>query len=208
MDSLLLLILQIGTGVFWSITYILIIRQGFKDKMLGIPMIALCSNISWEFIFSFLYSHQGLQSIIDVIWFILDIIIVFQYMKYGRIEFEKILPSNFFYPVFLLTMALSFSIILATIPEFNDFNGKYAAFGSNFLMSVLFIALFFTRGNTKGQSLFIAIFKMLGSLFAALGFYIYFRTGLIALLSLGNLLFDLIYIALIYKHSTYISTEL
>jgi len=38
-------IMMIG-GLFWSVTYILIIRRGFKDKTFGMPMAALCANIS------------------------------------------------------------------------------------------------------------------------------------------------------------------
>jgi hypothetical protein len=31
-------------GIFWTIAYLLIIRQGFKDKMFGMPM-AACAQI-------------------------------------------------------------------------------------------------------------------------------------------------------------------
>jgi hypothetical protein len=199
LDTFWISILQIGTGLFWSIVYILIIKQGFRDKTAGMPMAALSANISWEFIFSFIYPHKGLQVIIDIIWFLLDVIILFQYVKYGRKEFEKTLPAKYFYPILLLTIALSFSIIIATVPEFNDLEGKYAAFAQNLMMSVLFISLLVKRGNTKGQSICIAFFKMIGSFLAAFAFYLYFRSELITILSVGTLIFDLIYIYLLYK---------
>ena|GEM_PF-3259334 len=44
-----LLILQIGTGLFWSLVYLLIIKQWFKDKTTGVPLPALRANIAWEF---------------------------------------------------------------------------------------------------------------------------------------------------------------
>ncbi len=56
-----LLICQLGMGLFWIITYILIIKRGFQDKKYGMPMVALCANISWEFIFTFIYPQNDLQ---------------------------------------------------------------------------------------------------------------------------------------------------
>lgn len=199
MNLLLFSIMQISTGLLWSIVYILIINQGFRDKTIGMPMVALCANISWEFIFSFIYPHKGLQGIIDIIWFTLDIIIVLQYINFGRKEFEKNISVKFFYLMFLLSMVFSFSIIIATVLEFKDFEGRYAAFAQNLMMSVLFISLLLKRGNTKGQSIYIAIFKMIGSFLPALAFYFYFESGLITLLSVATLFFDLIYIFLLYN---------
>lgn len=197
----MLLILEIGGGTFWSVTYILIIKQGFRDKTSGMPMAALCANISWEFIFSFIYPLEGIKGIIAVIWFALDAIVVLQYIKYGREEFGKTMPIKYFYPVFSLTIIVSFSIIIVSVHEFNDLEGKYAAFSQNLMMSVLFISLLIKRGSTKGQSIYVAAFKMIGSLTAAAALYFYFRSDLRTLLSAATLLFDLIYLALLYNQS-------
>jgi len=158
-----LLILQLGTGLFWIITYILIIKRGFQDKTYGMPMAAICANISWEFIFSFIYPHKSPQNIINIIWFILDIVIMFQYLGYGRKRFKKYMPEKFFYASFFMTLGISFLIIMAITFEFKDFEGKYAAFGQNLMMSALFISLLTRRGNLSGQSIYIAVFKMVGS---------------------------------------------
>lgn len=191
MNSLLYAILQIATGLLWSITYILIIRQGFKDKTYGMPMAAICANISWEFIFSFLYPHGGLQNIIIIVWFVLDVFIAYQYLKFG--------PKKFLYSIFFLTIALCSWIIIASVYEFSDFEGKYAAFSQNLMMSILFISLLFKRGNAKGQSIYIAVFKMIGSLIPAIVFYFYFKSELIAVLSLGTFVFDLIYVVFLHE---------
>ena len=53
-------IMMVG-GLFWSATYILIIRRGFKYKTFGMPMAALCANISWEAIFAFVTPHGALN---------------------------------------------------------------------------------------------------------------------------------------------------
>jgi hypothetical protein len=50
-------ILLVGSGVLWTITYLLIIRRGVLDRTYGMPLVALCANLSWEFIFSFVFPH-------------------------------------------------------------------------------------------------------------------------------------------------------
>lgn len=48
------------SGIFWAITYLLILHRSIQDRVIGMPMVALCLNIAWEFIFSFVYpSHIG-----------------------------------------------------------------------------------------------------------------------------------------------------
>lgn len=194
-----LLICQLGMGLFWIITYILIIKQGFKDKKYGMPMAAICANISWEFIFAFMYPQNDLQRMITFLWFMLDIIIMMQYLRYGHKEYRKLIPSKIFYASFSITLGASFFIILAMMHEFNDIAGKYAAFSQNLMMSGLFIALLLQRGNLSGQSMSIAVCKMLGTVFAVVGFYMYFRTPLITIISLATLFYDGLYIVLIYR---------
>lgn len=192
-------ILQLGTGLFWILTYIVIIIRGFLDKSYGMPMVALCANISWEFIFTFVFPHSGPQQMITLIWFLLDVIILMQYLVYGRKEMGKGISVKYFYTSFFITLLFSFLIILAMTIEFNDIEGKYAAFAQNLMMSGLFISLLVSRGNRNGQSICIAIFKMLGSLFAAIAFYVYFRTALITILSIATFVYDLMYILLLRK---------
>lgn len=194
-----LLICQLGMGLFWIITYILIIKQGLQDKRYGMPMVAICANISWEFIFSFMYPQNDLQRIITFAWFLLDIFIMMQFLHYGHKEYKKIVPRKIFYSSFLITLVVSFFTILAVMHEFNDLEGKYAAFIQNLMMSGLFIALFLQRGNLSGQSMGIAVCKMIGTMFAAVGFYMYFRTPLITIISLATLIYDWLYIVLIYR---------
>lgn len=197
MMHILITILQLATGFFWSAAYILIIIQGFRDEASGMPMAAICANISWEFIFLFVYPHNGLQGIINPVWFTLDVVIAVQYLKYGRKEFFKAVSRKFFYTLFLLTAVLCFSVIIASVGEFKDFEGKYAAFSQNLMMSILFVLLLLKRRNTKGQSINIAVFKMIGSLLPGLVFSFYFRSVLIAVLSAAILFFDLIYAVLL-----------
>jgi len=196
-----ILISQFGMWLFWIITYILIIKQGIKDKRYGMPMVAICANISWEFIFSFMYPLNDLQRFLTFLWFLLDIFILLQFLLYGYKEYKKIIPRKVFYTSFFITLVISFLTILAMMHEFKDMAGIYAAFFQNLMMSGLFIALFIQRGNLSGQSMGIAICKMIGTVFAAVCFYLYFRTPLITIISLAIFIYDWIYIVLIFRFS-------
>lgn len=191
--------LEIGSGIFWTLVYLLIIRLGFRDKTYGMPITALCANISWEFIFSFMIPHDSPQNYINVVWFVFDLIIVCQTLRFGRTVFE---PGQLFYPAFVLGLVTSFGVILAITYEFSDWDGKYAAFGQNLMMSVLFIALLLKRRDVSGQSVYIALFKMLGTLLPSLLFYLRFPTSvLLNSLYVSIFVFDSIYLVMLYaKH--------
>ncbi|WP_276497469.1 hypothetical protein [Pontibacter litorisediminis] len=192
-------IFKICSGIFWSLTYLLILRRGFVDKSYGMPVVALCANLSWEFIFSFIHPHSKPQLYIDYAWLLLDIGILVQYLKYGRKDFPEHLPRVLFYPTFLLTLLLSFLFILLLSREFNDLNGVYAAFSQNLLMSILFIQLLLKRNSPRGQSLYIALSKMIGTVFPSVLLYLYFPDSyFLILLYVSIFIFDMTYLLLLY----------
>ncbi len=194
--------LMIVGGIFWSLTYILIIRRGFKDKTYGMPLAALCANISWEAIFSFIHPHSPPQLYINYIWFLLDVIIVLQFLKFGKSEFPKFSINQFYY-AFLMALITAFFLVLFITYEFNDFKGAYSAFGQNLMMSILFITMLLSRNDLRGQSFYIALFKMLGTGISSLAFYLYQPIAqgslLLSFLFVSIFIYDLIYLCLIYQ---------
>lgn len=194
-------IMMIG-GLFWSATYVLIIRRGFKDKTFGMPMVALCANISWEAIFAFVTPHGAPQLYVNYIWFGLDAVIVMQFLKYGRKEFSNMSGWQL-YAVFALGLSVAAPMILAVNYEMDDSVGVYAAFGQNLMMSVLFVTMMMNRKGIDGQSFYIALFKMIGTGLSSLAFY-QFRpetqdSVLLPLLFVSIFVFDLIYVVAVYR---------
>ena len=166
----LLNILKILSGLFWTLAYVLIIKRGFQDETFGMPLLALCANISWEFIFAFIHPHGKTQRLVNAIWFALDVVILIQFIKYG---YFANLPEHLFYPTLLISLAISFCLILLFTHEFNDWQGKYTAFGQNLLMSILFITMLLDRGHLAGQSIYIALFKMIGTAIPSIALFLY-----------------------------------
>jgi len=194
-------IMMIG-GVFWSATYLLIIRRGFKDKTFGMPMVALCANISWEAIFAFFTPHDPPQLYVNYIWFALDVVIVMQFLKYGKNEFPNI-PRWQFFAIFALGLSIAVPMILAVNYELEDDIGVYAAFGQNLMMSVLFVTILINRKGIGGQSFYIGLFKMIGTGISSLAFYMYRPlaqdSNLLQFLFVAIFVFDLIYTIGIYQ---------
>ncbi|GGK68637.1 hypothetical protein ACD591_17270 [Rufibacter glacialis] len=199
LDATLSAFLQICSGLFWTITYLLILRRGYQDKLYGMPMVALCANLAWEFIFSFVYPHPLPQLYIDYLWLLFDLGIMVQYLYYGRQEFPQNLPRNLFYLTFGFTLVFSGLLITAMAQEFKDFIGIYAAFAQNLMMSVLFVRMLLKRGSSAGQSVYIALSKMVGTMFPSVLFYLYFPDSfLLLLLFIGIFILDLVYFLLLY----------
>ena len=186
----------------WTATYILIIRHGFKEKTFGMPLAALCANISWETIFTFIHPHSAPQIYINYLWFFLDTVIVFQFLKYGKKEFPKFSRTQF-YLVFILGVSVSFPLIYSINDEFDDWSGAYAAFGQNLMMSILFIPMLLSRNDLRGQSIYIGIFKMLGTGLFSLAFYLYRPIAqdsmLFLVLFVGTCIFDILYVVMLYQ---------
>ena len=194
-------IMMIG-GLFWSATYILIIRRGFKDKTFGMPMAALCANISWEMIFAFFSPHDAPQLYVNYIWFSLDVVIVIQFLKYGKKEFPNISRWQFF-AIFALGISIAIPMILAVNYQLEDNVGAYAAFGQNLMMSILFVTMLINRKGIEGQSFYIALFKMIGTGLSSIAFYLYRPIAqdsiLLQFLFIAIFVFDLIYTVGIYR---------
>jgi hypothetical protein len=197
--SVMSLYLMLGSGVFWTLTYILIIIRSIRDRSYGMPMIALCANISWEFIFSFVFPSHGIQRFVNIIWFALDFIILILFLRFGRKEFASL--SRFvFLTMFGLALVTSFcTVMLATI-DFHD-GGTYSAFGQNLMMSVLFIAMLYQRRSLRGQSVGIALSKCIGTLLASGAFYLYMpishHSALLPFLYLATFFYDIVYIGMV-----------
>ena len=189
-------ILLLGSGVFWSVTYLLIIRRSILDQTYGMPLVALCANISWEFIFSFIYPPHSILLIVNLVWFALDVIILLQVLRYGPRDFAD-LPKWVFYVGFGLALVTSFFTVLLITLEFQG-GVAYTAFGQNLMMSALFIAMLYRRRGLRGQSISIATCKLLGTTLASLALFQPSQKSVLLLFLSGAIfVYDMIYLGMV-----------
>ena len=152
---------------FWISTYLLVIRRGHKDRLPAMPLAAVALNICWEGIFSFLYMPDDPRVLFA--WgscFVLDVFILHQVYRYGSRDFPHPLVQKHWNAVVLLALVSSFMVLMGFTAQFKDKLGWFTGFLQNLLMSVLFVAMIIRRDSMKGQSLYIALGKFLGTFFA------------------------------------------
>ncbi len=179
--------------LLWLVTYLLIIRIGFKDRSYGIPLLAICLNITWEVYLSFICpgssivcpklaaccvagqevpicpAAQGLSLWIARVWFLLDCVIFCQLLVYGKAQ--QVIPEikRHFYVVVALAVVLSAAGQFSFIRFFLDENGTIDAWMILVLMNVLFSFMLFVRPGQQGMSYAAAWTKLLGDLLIAVG---------------------------------------
>lgn len=192
-------LLMFGISLFWTIAYILIIYKGFKDQSCGVPMAAICTNISWEFLLTFIIPFHPLQQIVTLVWFLLDCIILLQFLYYSK-KSKSYSKRTLYVSVFGL-IVIAFLVQYAMAIEFHDTMSLYSAFGINLVMSILFIKMLLTK-DMQGQSLSIAYLKMIGTLCASILCYsLYPQSLLLTLLYILIFTLDVMYILLVYNKS-------
>ncbi|WP_310501652.1 hypothetical protein [Paenibacillus qinlingensis] len=189
------LFLQYGLAIFWTVTYILIIIQGFKDRSCGMPIPAICANITWEFLFAFVMPFHPLQMIVSLVWLLLDCVILFQAVYFAKPEY----PPRLLLPAIFSLLVIALLLHVGMIVEFHDQEGKYTAFGINLMMSLLFIKLPFKQG-LQGQTIYIAYYKMIGTLCASVLCYsLYPDSILLLLLAVLTTAADIVYIVIVHR---------
>ncbi|MCI0561683.1 MAG: hypothetical protein MN733_24605 [Nitrososphaera sp.] len=80
--------------------------------------------------------------------------------------------------------------------------GQYAAFGQNLMMPAVFIVMLYRQDDLRGQSIYIAAAKMIGTFFASWGFYPFFPFPdnlLLPFLFASTLVLDRAYTAMLYQ---------
>ena len=195
-------ILKITSGLCWSTVYIVLIYNGFKYKSYGMPLLALGLNFGWEFFYSFYQldvNNISLQRWINIFWFVLDGVIVYQYFKYGKQYFPKKISENLFITWSVLVFAICFLIEYMFLIEFGKSMGaRYAAFLQNLIMSFLFIDLLLKRVKIEEFSITVAICKWIGTLAPTILFGL--ENNFILVIGILCSVIDIIYIGVLYTY--------
>ncbi|MEU9989343.1 hypothetical protein AB0E10_21620 [Streptomyces sp. NPDC048045] len=157
----------LGTGLFWTAAYVLLIRTGLRERTFGMPVVAFATNFSWEFMFSFVRPPSAVMQGINIVWFCFDLAIGYTVVRFGRAEFPY-LPDRLFLPALAVLIALAYPGMNYASEQFDEGVGAITAFGSNLAMSGMFLAMLAARRSTRGQSPGIAVTKLVGTACASL----------------------------------------
>lgn len=80
-------LLQAG-GSLWTLCYILLTLQSFKDHTYGMPLFALAFNFAWEIIYALFVAESRLEQIVFSIWLLIDLGLVYGLLTFGKEEWN------------------------------------------------------------------------------------------------------------------------
>lgn len=204
-------------NVFWFATYFLVIRRGFKDMAFGVPIIAVALNTAWDYYGSFgdggfIQPSPAGQQIINIFYMVIELILYYQIIRFWQSDNQNMTKNQFYFFVFLSTV-MAFMLYRAFVYELRDDGGVRMAYVDNFVNSAMFIAMFFRRPTLAGQSLYIGLFKMIGTASAIIGTLLAMSATtlqpwvglkdsvLLPAVYIGIFVLDLIYVVLVYQRS-------
>src|SRR4051812_38514286 len=76
--------LVLSVGGCWLAAYVLAIREASRAGRVAIPAVAVALNIGWEFNDSLIVDHASWQRPFNFAWFLLDLLIARQALRYGQ----------------------------------------------------------------------------------------------------------------------------
>jgi hypothetical protein len=201
MEAAMVQLLLVLTGLAWTVVYVQCIRVGWRDRTYAMPLAALALNFAWESMYAVhgLVGTPDIQTGINIVWALLDLVIIVSFFRFGRAEFPT-LTGRVFVGWGVLVYAASYVVQWMFIGEFGWLKAsEFSAFLQNLLMSGLFIAMFMARRGPRGQSLTIAVAKWIGTLASTILFSVYFHQSFALGIGLLCSVFDLLYVGLLWQ---------
>jgi hypothetical protein len=163
-------------------------------------------NYTWEVLYGIVCPTScHIVRLLRYGWLILDSVIVWQLLRYGRKEQSVPDLRRYFYWAVLLVFLMAGIGNWTFRRAFQDQEGAIAAYIINFIMSILFVFLFYSRKDGHGLSYGAAWTKMLGTGILSLTSAIIFIShptaefAFMLFLFASILLFDVLYTVLLHR---------
>lgn len=155
----------------WIVT-----KLGFSDRkiptapFLEIPVIAVCANVSFEFLWGFVWPSCLPSGMSYLPWiyrlaFIIDFPIFIGVLRYGTQHLDERTPMvrRFFVPLVLATLIGWGAIYWAMLVSFEINLGSYGAYLDNVVMSVLYLWFSMSTDLVQRVSLWGSRFRAIGT---------------------------------------------
>ncbi|KAG2007964.1 hypothetical protein GB937_008157 [Aspergillus fischeri] len=156
----------LAQGLGWSINYLAMIYQSYKDRTYGMAILPLCCNFAWEFVYSVIYpSHNSAERAVLTTWMILNLFLMYTAIKFAPNEWQhaplvrQCLPWIF--PVAIAAFTAGHLALATTVGV-----GKAANWGAFLCFELLTsgaVCQLMSRGSSRGASYTIWLSRFLGS---------------------------------------------
>ena len=190
--------------LLWVFTYVIVIRNIVKKRFIEIPIMAICANFGWEFLWSFVF-HTDMGELYVWgyrIWFFMDCYIVYGLFKYGVKQVSIPVIKNYFSIITTFGL-LAWGIILYFYIKLYDapftHMGANSGYVLNVMMSALYITFFLKTNQRDGFSLLAAWLKGVGTLLITVFCFLHFNDGFLLSMCIVTTLLDLVYIFLLQR---------
>jgi hypothetical protein len=193
---------DIAFSIVWAGVYVLILRRGRLDRTSGVPLAAVAAALGWEITFGVVRPTLVIPRIVVPAWLALDAGVFYQYLRHAAGEHGARTPAAraALYTGIGAVVGGAFGLQYTFARDWGDVDGSYSAYVVNVVMSLSIIAMLLRRRDVRGQSMYIALAKLVGS---ALGFphaYV-LHPALVSLRALMGVTFlsDVVYAVLLWK---------
>ena len=144
-------------GVFWSVSYIVMIFQNFKDQSYSMPVYCLCMNIAWETVFGFVYPPGLLNQMAYLQWLVIDVFLVYTTVVFGKQQWrhQPLVANNLGSIIFfgcIFCMLLHLAIAATYVPLVGRQVVTFTGWTLQVFLSIGYDAQLLSRGHTKGHS--------------------------------------------------------
>ena len=156
----------VGGFVVWAPAYIAIVVIAVRQRRLEIPLIAVTANVTWEFLWGFVF-HQNMGPGLQWVYrgaCILDLFILAAVFLLGRTQSRAPLYARYFNVVVVALLAGWIAFYWSLHTSHYDLPlGSMSAYLDNILMSGLYIWFVMTRIDPRELSFTVAWSKGIGT---------------------------------------------
>jgi hypothetical protein len=160
-----------GLGCFgWVIFYAFVVRDISRKKFVEIPAPSVVTNISWEFVWGFLFAPDMGQLFVwgYRVWFVLDLFITYSLFKYGHKQVRSPILKKYFRPAAAVGIPIWILAIYFFVAQgFDTPTGLTSGYILNVIIAVLYILLILRHPTLSDFSYTVAWSKMLGTALAS-----------------------------------------
>lgn len=149
--------LSAGCGLFWAASYILLTKKAFSDRSYGMPIYALCLNITWELIYALIYPPDAFNATFFLLEAVVDVFLFAATIRFGQEEWKHspLVARNLSWVILVMT-GLGFWLQLALASELIPAVGRQVVFYSSWPLQIVIgvgsIEQIVSRGSTRGHS--------------------------------------------------------
>ena len=193
-----------AVGCFmWVVVYLIIIRNIHRIKFIEIPMVAICANFAWEFLWSWVFmTDMGLVYVWGYrIWFFLDCYIVYSVFRLGYKQLVS-LPKSFGKGIMTGGLIASFFMLYFYIKIYDapmSHMGAYSGYVLSVLMSALFISLLIRKKDVSLFSEANAWLKFLGTFLVTVFCFMHFTDWFLLSMGVVTAVLDVFYLTFYYR---------